>query len=64
MTSFSSSSELSSLLLVRLSFYLPCHLILIDLFPAVAARFGIGGDFWLNLVLTLCGYIPGLSCLS
>ncbi|KAJ8521612.1 hypothetical protein ONZ45_g1710 [Pleurotus djamor] len=31
------------------------------LFPplAVAARFGIGKDFWLNLVLTLCGYIPG-----
>ncbi|KAJ7582712.1 hypothetical protein C8J56DRAFT_955547 [Mycena floridula] len=26
---------------------------------AVAARFGIGGDFWLNLLLTLCGYIPG-----
>jgi len=31
------------------------------LFPplAVATRFGIGVDFWLNLVLTLCGYIPG-----
>jgi len=31
------------------------------LFPplAVAARFGIGGDFWLNLLLTVCGYIPG-----
>ncbi|KAF8163304.1 hypothetical protein B0H34DRAFT_795030 [Crassisporium funariophilum] len=26
---------------------------------AVAARFGIGKDFWINLVLTLCGYIPG-----
>lgn len=26
---------------------------------AVAARFGIGRDFWINLVLTLCGYIPG-----
>lgn len=26
---------------------------------AVAARFGIGGDFWLNLILTICGYIPG-----
>ena len=26
---------------------------------AVAARFGIGRDFWTNLVLTLCGYIPG-----
>ncbi|KAG6820361.1 hypothetical protein H0H93_001553 [Arthromyces matolae] len=39
------------------------------LFPplAVAARFGIGKDFWLNLLLTICGYIPGvfyelLSC--
>ncbi|THH19303.1 hypothetical protein EW146_g1833 [Bondarzewia mesenterica] len=32
-----------------------------SLFPplAVAARFGIGGDFWLNLLLTICGYIPG-----
>nr|GAT58682.1 predicted protein [Mycena chlorophos] len=26
---------------------------------AVAARFGIGSDFWLNLLLTICGYIPG-----
>jgi len=26
---------------------------------AVAARFGIGSDFWLNCVLTICGYIPG-----
>lgn len=31
------------------------------LFPplAVAARFGIGKDFWLNILLTICGYIPG-----
>ncbi|KAI0372876.1 hypothetical protein BV20DRAFT_1042231 [Pilatotrama ljubarskyi] len=31
------------------------------LFPplAVAARFGIGTDFWLNVFLTICGYIPG-----
>lgn len=31
------------------------------LFPplAVAARFGIGKDFFINLVLTICGYIPG-----
>ncbi|KAF8964687.1 hypothetical protein BDZ97DRAFT_1659952 [Flammula alnicola] len=35
--------------------------ILGTLFPplAVAARFGIGKDFWLNLLLTICGYIPG-----
>ncbi|EAU88539.2 hypothetical protein CC1G_04245 [Coprinopsis cinerea okayama7 len=26
---------------------------------AVAARFGIGKDFWINVVLTLMGYIPG-----
>jgi len=26
---------------------------------AVAARFGIGSDFWLNLLLTICGYFPG-----
>ena len=35
-----------------------------SLLLAVAARFGIGGDFWLNLVLTLAGYIPGLSIFS
>ncbi|KAI6167010.1 hypothetical protein EDD17DRAFT_1773999 [Pisolithus thermaeus] len=31
------------------------------LFPplAVAARFGIGKDFWINLLLTIAGYIPG-----
>lgn len=26
---------------------------------AVAARFGIGKDFWLNVLLTIAGYIPG-----
>ncbi|KAL6305341.1 hypothetical protein BKA93DRAFT_731230 [Sparassis latifolia] len=26
---------------------------------AVAARFGIGRDFFINIVLTICGYIPG-----
>ncbi|KAF8902139.1 hypothetical protein CPB84DRAFT_1679199 [Gymnopilus junonius] len=37
--------------------------ILGTLFPplAVAARFGLGKDFWLNLLLTICGYIPGMS---
>ncbi|KAG9003450.1 hypothetical protein FRB94_009985 [Tulasnella sp. JGI-2019a] len=32
-----------------------------SLFPplAVAARFGIGKDFFTNLLLTLCGYFPG-----
>jgi len=30
---------------------------------AVAARFGIGKDFWLNLLLTICGYIPGTVAL-
>lgn len=34
-----------------------CHLN-----TAVAARFGIGKDFWLNLLLTICGYIPGMCC--
>ncbi|KIK57832.1 hypothetical protein GYMLUDRAFT_46043 [Collybiopsis luxurians FD-317 M1] len=35
--------------------------ILGTLFPplAVAARFGVGSDFFLNLLLTICGYIPG-----
>ena len=28
---------------------------------AVAARFGIGRDFWINLPLTIAGYIPGSS---
>ncbi|KAG8708550.1 hypothetical protein FRC11_006372 [Ceratobasidium sp. 423] len=27
---------------------------------AVAARFGIGKDFWINVLLTICGYIPGI----
>ncbi|KAF9505984.1 hypothetical protein BS47DRAFT_1305839, partial [Hydnum rufescens UP504] len=26
---------------------------------AVAARFGVGRDFWINIPLTLAGYIPG-----
>ena len=30
-------------------------------YTAVAARFGIGKDFWINLFLTICGYIPGMS---
>ena len=30
---------------------------------AVAARFGIGKDFWINVLLTLCGYIPGMFIL-
>ncbi|EGN92432.1 hypothetical protein SERLA73DRAFT_191059 [Serpula lacrymans var. lacrymans S7.3] len=31
------------------------------LFPplAVAARFGLGSDFWTNLLCTICGYFPG-----
>jgi hypothetical protein len=33
-----------------------------DVYTAVAARFGIGKDFWLNLLLTICGYIPGMRC--
>ena len=32
-------------------------------YAAVAARFGIGTDFWINVVLTICGYIPGTSSL-
>jgi uncharacterized membrane protein YqaE (UPF0057 family) len=40
----------------QLIFPLP---LLISRPSAVAARFGIGGDFWLNLLLTLAGYIPG-----
>jgi uncharacterized membrane protein YqaE (UPF0057 family) len=52
------SSDGFSLLLVRLISCFPFTLT--NLLPAVAARFGIGSDFWLNLFLTLAGYIPGL----
>ncbi|SRR6266446_4576558 len=60
--SSSSFSALSFLHLVRPSFHHPRDLI--NRLSAVAARFGIGGDFWLNLFLTLAGYIPGLSSFS
>ncbi|PVF94161.1 hypothetical protein CPB86DRAFT_713793 [Serendipita vermifera] len=45
----------------RYHFYNVLLFIFGTVFPplAVAARFGIGGDFWLNLLLTICGYIPG-----
>ncbi|VDB82941.1 unnamed protein product [Peniophora sp. CBMAI 1063] len=45
----------------RHHFYNALLFLLGTLFPplAVAARFGIGSDFWLNLLLTICGYIPG-----
>lgn len=26
----------------------------------VFLQVGIGGHFWLNIILTLCGYIPGI----
>lgn len=26
----------------------------------VFLQVGIGGAFWLNILLTLCGYIPGI----
>ncbi|KAG9127191.1 hypothetical protein FRC07_000286 [Ceratobasidium sp. 392] len=26
---------------------------------AVAARFGLGTDFWINVLLTICGWVPG-----
>lgn len=40
-----------TLVIVLLGFLLPPL--------AVAARFGIGKDFFINVVLTLCGYFPG-----
>ncbi|CCA74706.1 hypothetical protein PIIN_08666 [Serendipita indica DSM 11827] len=45
----------------RYHFYNVLLFIFGTFFPplAVAARFGIGQDFWLNLLLTICGYIPG-----
>jgi len=58
--SFSLFSEPFFLLLVRLiSFIHIPHSYQPSLPTAVAARFGIGRDFWLNLFLTLAGYIPG-----
>jgi uncharacterized membrane protein YqaE (UPF0057 family) len=38
------------------------EIILAILLPPVAVilRFGLSGKFWLNLLLTLLGYIPGL----
>jgi hypothetical protein len=58
-TPFFSSSGHSFLPLVRLISFLSFRSYLTDLCPAVAARFGIGRDFWINLPLTLAGYIPG-----
>ncbi|KAH7889692.1 hypothetical protein F5I97DRAFT_1800297 [Phlebopus sp. FC_14] len=45
----------------RYHWYAVVLFIMGTLFPplAVAARFGIGKDFWINLFLTICGYIPG-----
>jgi uncharacterized membrane protein YqaE (UPF0057 family) len=33
--------------------------LVLTLNPAVAARFGVGKDFWINVLLTICGYVPG-----
>ena len=40
----------------------PVKLLLALLVPplGVAMEVGLGFQFWLNLVLTLCGYIPGV----
>lgn len=40
----------------------PVKLVLALLVPplGVAMEVGLGFQFWLNLVLTLCGYIPGV----
>ena len=38
------------------------HIILAILLPplGVALAYGIGKQFWINLLLTLLGYIPGI----
>lgn len=38
------------------------HIILAILLPplGVALAFGIGKQFWINLLLTILGYIPGI----
>jgi uncharacterized membrane protein YqaE (UPF0057 family) len=43
---------MSSILKIVLAFILPPL--------AVALEYGLGGKFWLNVLLTLLGYIPGL----
>jgi uncharacterized membrane protein YqaE (UPF0057 family) len=43
---------MSSLLKIILAFLLPPL--------AVALEYGIGGKFWINVLLTLLGYIPGV----
>jgi uncharacterized membrane protein YqaE (UPF0057 family) len=43
---------MSSLLKIILAFLLPPL--------AVALEYGIGGKFWVNVLLTLLGYIPGV----
>ncbi|MCK9270373.1 MAG: YqaE/Pmp3 family membrane protein [Bacteroidales bacterium] len=43
---------MSSLLKIILAFILPPL--------AVALEYGIGGKFWVNVLLTLLGYIPGV----
>lgn len=38
------------------------RLILAIILPPVGVflTVGIGGHFWLNIILTICGYIPGI----
>jgi uncharacterized membrane protein YqaE (UPF0057 family) len=38
------------------------RLILAIILPPVGVLLtvGLGGHFWLNIILTLCGYIPGI----
>jgi uncharacterized membrane protein YqaE (UPF0057 family) len=38
------------------------RILLAVLLPPVGVFFtvGLGGQFWLNILLTICGYIPGI----
>lgn len=38
------------------------RILLSILLPPVGVflQVGIGGQFWINILLTLCGYIPGI----
>ena len=40
----------------------PIKIILAIILPPLGVFFevGLGGHFWLNILLTLCGYIPGI----
>jgi uncharacterized membrane protein YqaE (UPF0057 family) len=43
-----------------------CKFLLVFILPptAVALELGFQLEFWISILLTLCGHIPGMKCLS